>query len=188
MTAAVPLVPPDPALADEEIRLRPLTEPDVAALGRACVDAGLAAWVDPPAGSPGAAARRLLAQLRDGWEQGKTASFVYVEAETGDILALIAAIMEADPAVAEVAYWVSPAARRRGIATRALRLVSRWALDELGLERLWLEIEPGNVASHRVAERNGFQREGVFRAHCRDRRSGLRHDCVIYSLLPGDLR
>jgi [ribosomal protein S5]-alanine N-acetyltransferase len=188
MTAAMPLAPPDPPLADEEIRLRLVRERDVAALGRACADPDLAAWVDPPAGSPIATARRLVAYLRDGWQQGKTASFVYVDPETGELLALIAVMIEADPAAAEVAYWVSPTARRRGIATRLLRLVSAWALDELGLERLWLEIEPENVASHRVAERTGFEREGVLRAHCRDRRSGLRHDCVIYSLLPGDPR
>jgi RimJ/RimL family protein N-acetyltransferase len=88
--------------------------------------------------------------------------------------------------VAEAAYWVSPAARGRGIATRGLKLLSRWALEQAGIERVWLEIEPGNDASHRVAAKAGFVREGVLRAHCRDRRTGLRHDCVIYSLLSSD--
>jgi len=161
---------------------------DADALSRACLDPDLAAWVEPPAGSPIAAAHRLLGQLQRGWEQGKTASFVYAPPETDDVLALIALMLEGDPAVAEVAYWVNPAARRRGIATSVLKLVSRWALDDVGLERLWLEIEPENMASHRVAERNGFQREGLLRAHCRDRPSGFRHDCVIYSLLPSDPR
>ena len=188
MTARTPLAPPDPPLTDGEIRLRPVTDRDVDGLNRACVDADLAAWVDPPAERRDVAARRLREQLRAGWERGETASFVHVHPETGDVLALIAVMIEGDPAVAEVAYWVNPAARRRGVGTRVLRLVSRWALDELRLERLWLEVEPENVASHRVAQRSGFAREGVLRAHCRDRRSGLRHDCVIYSLLPRDPR
>ena len=112
------------------------------------------------------------------------AAFLVVE--SAGVGGLIVAKVESDPEVAEAAYWVSPSARGRGVATRALRLLSRWAFDEAGVERLWLEIEPGNDASHRVALKAGFLREGVFRAHCRDRRTGVRHDCVIYSLLPGD--
>ncbi|MGZ4480844.1 MAG: GNAT family N-acetyltransferase [Gaiellales bacterium] len=183
----MPILAPDPPLADGRVRLRPAAARDADALARACADPDLAAWVDPPAAGPAPAAAGLLAQLTGGWDSGRTASFVHVRPETGDVLALIAVMIDDDPEVAEVAYWVAPAARGRGIATAALGLVSRWSLRELGLERLWLEIEPGNAASHRVAERSGFRREGVLRAHCRDRRSGLRHDCVVYSLLPGDL-
>jgi RimJ/RimL family protein N-acetyltransferase len=181
------IVPPESALADGRVRLRPASEQDAGALARACADPDLASWVDPPPVSPALAARGLLSQLTQGWASGRTASFVHVEPGTGDVLALIAAMIEDDPAVAEVAYWVAPAVRGQGIATTALGLVSRWCLSGLGLARLWLEIEPGNTASHTVAERSGFRREGVLRSHCRDRRSGLRHDCVVYSLLPGDL-
>jgi RimJ/RimL family protein N-acetyltransferase len=137
-------------------------------------------------GEPGQAAGRLLAQLQAGWNEARIASLVYVQPETGELLALVVVMIESDREVAEVAYRVNPTPRRHGIGTRVVRLASDWALHELHLERLWLEIEPGNRASHRVAERNGYQREGVFRAHCRDRRTGERHDCVIYSLLPGD--
>ena len=95
-------------------------------------------------------------------------------------------IPERDPESFELAYWTASAARGRGLATAGLRHAAAFALGERGAERLWVEIEPGNAASHRVAEKAGFTREGVLRAHCRDRRTGLRHDCVVYSLLPGE--
>src|SRR5439155_6647374 len=40
--------------------------------------------------------------------------------------------------VGSIGYWVAPEARRRGIATRALILLSRWAVTEGGVQRLEL--------------------------------------------------
>jgi hypothetical protein len=44
-----------------------------------------------------------------------------------------------------------------------------------------------NVASHRVLERTGFQREGVARAGYGYPLTGERIDCLMWSLLPGEL-
>src|SRR6266540_6736014 len=43
-----------------------------------------------------------------------------------------------------------------------------------------------NVASARAIERAGFLREGLLRAHCKTH--GRRHDCIIFSLVPEDIR
>jgi len=83
-------------------------------------------------------------------------------------------------------YWVEASARGRGICTRALRVLSRWALDELELQRLDLITDRDNVASQRCAERVGFRREGVLRAHLRHPDGRIR-DSVMFSLLPGEL-
>ena len=76
--------------------------------------------------------------------------------------------------------------RGRGICTRALRLLSRHALEELELQRVDLITDPDNVASQRVAEKVGFRREGVLRAHLRHPDGRIR-DSVMFSLLPGEL-
>lgn len=148
---------------------RRLEPDDAATLARALADPDLNAWVEGDA-------NEFLPQF-------PADTFVVVEDE---LLALVAVIPERDPESFELAYWTAPAARGRGLATAGLRHAAAFALRERGAERLWVEIEPGNAASHRVAEQAGFTREGVLRAHCRDRRTGLRHDCVVYSLLPGD--
>ena len=46
-------------------------------------------------------------------------------------------------------------------------------------------VDPRNSASQRVAEKAGFTREGVLRAHTAFREG--RRDSVIFSLLPADL-
>jgi RimJ/RimL family protein N-acetyltransferase len=50
---------------------------------------------------------------------------------------------------------VKRAARGRGIAPRALRFLSSWALEDGGYERVQLLAEPANRASQRVAEKAG---------------------------------
>ncbi|MGY4645216.1 GNAT family N-acetyltransferase [Cellulomonas sp. URHB0016] len=64
-------------------------------------------------------------------------------------------------------YWLTASARGRGLATRGLAAVARWALDELGLFRLELGHRLNNPASCAVATRAGFAAEGVERAKLR---------------------
>jgi RimJ/RimL family protein N-acetyltransferase len=88
-------------------------------------------------------------------------------------------------AVAEVGYWVARGVRRRGVATRSVRLTSSWALRSLGIARLELMTRVENVASQGVAERAGFTREGVLRAYM-THGCGL-SDVVMFSMIPADL-
>jgi RimJ/RimL family protein N-acetyltransferase len=84
----------------------------------------------------------------------------------------------------EIGYAVWPSARGRGVARRALGLLTRWGFDELGLERLELRISVANAASERVAERAGYRREGVLRSvHFKE---GRRIDLGVWSLLRSD--
>jgi RimJ/RimL family protein N-acetyltransferase len=85
---------------------------------------------------------------------------------------------------ANLGYWVRSSATRRGIATRATRLVARFAFERLSLNRVEIVVVVGNESSRRVAERAGAVREGVLRnrltAH------GVR-DAVMHSFVPADL-
>jgi RimJ/RimL family protein N-acetyltransferase len=86
-----------------------------------------------------------------------------------------------------IGYWVAAPARGQGTCTRALRLLARHGLEQLELQRLELITDPDNLASQRVAEKVGFEREGVLRAHLRHPDGRIR-DSVMFSLLPGELR
>ena len=57
-------------------------------------------------------------------------------------------------------------------------------MDEL--ENVDLITDPDTVASQCVAEKVGYRREGVLRAFLRYRDGRIR-DCVMFSLLPGEL-
>jgi RimJ/RimL family protein N-acetyltransferase len=66
-----------------------------------------------------------------------------------------------DDQLATVAYQVFREWRGRGIAARALELVTGWALREPRWTCLMLEIEEGNTASIRVAETGRFARRAT---------------------------
>jgi RimJ/RimL family protein N-acetyltransferase len=116
------------------------------------------------------------------WREGKAATFAICAADDGCVGHVFVNLSSGGRG--SIGYWLLPEARGRGFATRAVRLVARWALRELGLARLQLLAEPSNEASQRVAERSGFTREGVLRSYTE--LDGRRLDYVMFSLLPGD--
>jgi RimJ/RimL family protein N-acetyltransferase len=92
--------------------------------------------------------------------------------------------IEAEARSGELGYVVAPAARGRGVATTALRLLTEWGFEERGLLRLELMISVENAASKVVAERAGYVKEGVLRSLYV--KEGLREDHELWSCLPSD--
>jgi RimJ/RimL family protein N-acetyltransferase len=88
--------------------------------------------------------------------QPDSIGYVICDTATGQRLGNIA--LRCHDTVGEASYWVAASARGRGVATRALRLLSDWALAALDLSELRLWARAGNLASQRVAERAGYRR------------------------------
>jgi len=180
------LTQPSPPLADDVIRLDPLGERYVSGFERLLADPEVVRNTRVPTDAePGFAATWLERYVR-GWRDGSRAGFAIIS-DAGVFLGF-AGIVDLDLVAGqgEIGYVVVREARGGGIAGRALRLVTGWALGELGLARVELHIEPGNEPSIRVAERAGYVREGVLRSvYFKD---GVRQDIAIYSLLRDDPR
>lgn len=88
-------------------------------------------------------------------------------------------------ALAELAYWVRTDQRRRGFGLCGVQAVTQWAHQEAGLQRLWLEINPVNAPSLRLAERAGYRFDERLPRHCRswiadDAGQDVWHDCLIW--------
>jgi ribosomal-protein-alanine N-acetyltransferase len=83
--------------------------------------------------------------------------------EAGDVVGRITlnGIVRGPFQSCSVGYWVCRAANGRGLATAAVREMTRLAFHELGLHRVQAETLPHNVASQRVLARNGFVRYGL---------------------------
>jgi len=65
---------------------------------------------------------------------------------------------------AELGYWLAEPFWGKGIMTKAIRALSEYAFEELGLHRIFAEPYTTNAASARVLEKSGFTLEGVIRA------------------------
>lgn len=66
---------------------------------------------------------------------------------------------------AEIAYDIHPDDWGKGIATSACRALTTWAHDIVGLHRVQASALDSNLASQRVLEKAGFEREGLLRAY-----------------------
>jgi RimJ/RimL family protein N-acetyltransferase len=162
-------------LEDGEIALRPITEADIPAVVAACQDPEIPRWTRVPSPYGEADARDFLSRASD--------VSAIVGAGTEEFLGTISWWWVADNV--QLGYWVKREARGRGVATRALILLSRWAFAELGAARVQLLTEPENRASQRVAEKAGFRREALLRAYVELK--GTRRDVYMYALLGEEL-
>jgi len=162
-------------LTDGVVVLRPPDKRDLDAIDRGINDPGVIRGF----GSPALSARELLALNRRRWRDGSGPTFAICDA--GDECVGHVFVNLGGAARGTVGYWLLPEARGRGLATRAVRLISDWAFDEFGLARLQLLTEPSNEPSQRVAQRSGFEREGVLRSYTEI--DGRRIDYVMYSRL-----
>jgi [ribosomal protein S5]-alanine N-acetyltransferase len=177
---------PIEGLSDGEIALRPMSEADVDELVTACRDPEIPRWTQVPDDYRESDAREWLETAGRRRQDGAELHLVIVDARDGRLLGSIGfGGIDWEDRRGSIGYWVAAHARRRGVATRAVRLLATWGFDELGFGRVEIKTEPGNAASQSVAQSAGFTREGLLRSHALIK--GRRRDMVVFSLLPGDL-
>jgi RimJ/RimL family protein N-acetyltransferase len=168
-----------------ELLLRAPTDADVDVVAPAFRDP----QVGGEAGLPPVDAAALRVMLRDQLpmlrDRGILAPYVIEDTETGRLLGG-ANLSRFDPLrdVVEIGYWLFVEARGRGVATRSVRAMVDHALAN-GIVRVEAHVRVGNVASERVLERVGFEREGVKRRLLRH--GGVRVDATLFALVAADV-
>jgi RimJ/RimL family protein N-acetyltransferase len=168
-------------LTDGAVTLRLLREADRDDVLETMRDPLVRRWLNMPRDPSTASFDQLLRIARDGRRSGDRFDFAIVDGGDAAVGAVIASRRHRDNY--ELAYLAGPRGRGHGYVTRAVRLVAE-ELFRRGVGRIEVRTHPGNEPSQRVAERCGFQREGV------ERRSiwlhGQRADAILWSLLPDD--
>ena len=82
---------------------------------------------------------------------------------------------------AEIGYMILPEFNSQGIVTEAVKEVVKYGFEIMKLHSIEAVIDPDNVASANVLEKNGFVKE----AHLKENEfhEGRFYDSVIYSIL-----
>jgi RimJ/RimL family protein N-acetyltransferase/8-oxo-dGTP pyrophosphatase MutT (NUDIX family) len=93
--------------------------------------------------------------------------------ESGGAVVGEVALLLLEDLVGQLTWSTDPGQRRRGLATRAVRLLTRHAITDQQLARVQAYVDPSDIASLRIAGRSGLRREGVMRG-LRSARGGLR--------------
>ena len=85
---------------------------------------------------------------------------------------------------AEIGYDLSTSFWRQGIMSEALHLILDYGYSDMGLHRIEASVDPENVASRQLLEKNGFYFEGILRDH--EYFKEAYHNSAIYSRLSTD--
>jgi RimJ/RimL family protein N-acetyltransferase len=155
-----------PTLSDGDVTLRGLVPSDIPALVEACRDPEIPRWTRVPSPYLREDAERFLAIAATEAATGEGIALA-ITAATRDRLIGTIGLMEIGDGKGEIGYWIAAPERGRGVATRAVALLSEWAHDELGLAELEILAHGDNRPSQRVAESAGFTDTGQVRSVAR---------------------
>lgn len=169
----------------EKITLRPAEQRDVEGIYQACTDPETLQWTTLPLDYPREKAESFVNEYAPGWWQ-RAEGAVWVIADPSDSYAgqIDLRIDPRDPGTADVGFITAPPARGKGYMTAALRAAVEFGFRELGLARIEWRAHVGNEGSRRVAERVGFQHEGIQRNGCPQR--GERHNAWQAAVIKED--
>lgn len=175
-------------LSDDVVWLRPWRSSDASFMAEASKDPAIERYNGPaPASMTDAVA--VIERIQQSWQTFEVggdptgAAFVIVDAGSGEPVGMCGVDQWSSADVAQFGYWLGAGARGRGLATRAVTLMTGW-MFELGAARVFLTIQAENAASAAVARRAGFSFEGTLRAEGVWR--GQRQDVDVFAMLPDE--
>ena len=109
------------------------------------------------------------------------AKFFIIQKKDGTRIGEIRHFLDIPHQLMELACWLVPSERKKGYATEATQLIVDYLFLSKEIARIQAIVAVRNVASQRVLERAGFQREGTMRDESFDR--GEWRDYYLYSIL-----
>jgi RimJ/RimL family protein N-acetyltransferase len=171
-------------LRADELLIRIPSEEDVETIAPAFLDPAVGGEAGLPVVDADALRSILRDVLPDMRARGLLCPYVIEDTRDGSILGG-AALHHFDPMrdSVEVGYWLFVEARGHGVATRCVRALADHAFAN-GISRVEAHVRLENVASARVLERLGFEREGVRRRFLRH--GDKRADATLFALLSDD--
>jgi len=135
-------------------------------------------------------ARKRIARMHERWRAEQCAIWAIARSDgdsdsDGQAIGLIGwNDIDLTGGSAEIVYWILPSARGGGVMVEAVKRLSRWALEDLGLHRLQLCHSVANPASCRVAAKAGYSLEGTMRGALLHADGW--HDLHLHALVQGD--
>jgi len=142
-----------------DLVLRPWLSEDSSRLEEAFQDPAIQFWHTRTISS-NAEAEMLIAEYARDWRAETRGNWAIIS--TADELLGRVSLnpMNLHDGEAEIGYWVRSEVRGRGVAVRAVNLLTAWSFD-VGFHRLIIHHSTSNSASCSVARRAGFDLEGT---------------------------
>jgi len=95
------------------------------------------------------------------WDAGQSFHWIIVRKEDNELLGMITT--RVDDHKWELGYVLARSYWGKGYMTEGVKGLVDWALTQEGIYRVWSVCDVDNLASARVMEKAGMQREGILR-------------------------
>ncbi|HEY8178921.1 MAG TPA: GNAT family protein [Candidatus Limnocylindria bacterium] len=177
-----PRVPDRPLVRGQKVWLRPLEEGDLAAYTAGVNDTEVGGWAGFRWPESLDQARAWLERQQEAARRGDV--FVYAVCELGDDRFVGTTWLKEVNMIdgsAELAIFMDRDHLGGGWGTDAQRALLAFGFGSLGLERVWLTVDPANDRAVRSYEKVGFRREGLMR-NARRGPNGL-EDSLLMAIL-----
>lgn len=171
-------------LEDGVVRLRPWRESDLGCVEQASRDPDIPEGTTVPTRYTPEGGLAYLARQHARLSSGEGVALAVVEQHSDRAVGQVNLMVRPQERVAGIGYWIVPAARRRGIASRAISLMTNWGLGHGAFARIEAWVEPENRASRRALESNGYLLEGRLRSFLTF--GARRADVLVYSRVTGE--
>jgi len=171
-----------PTLPGTRVQLRWLTERDVPDLLEIFRDPEVARFIGIPRMATEKDARLLLTEIEAFYDERTLFQWGIARLEDGRLLGTVSlADLQWKNERAEIGFVLGRPHWGHGYAEEAVRLLLDHAFEGLGIHRIEADVDPRNVASLKLLEKLGFQREGYLpERHLID---GERQDSIFLGLL-----
>ncbi|MFI6870402.1 GNAT family N-acetyltransferase [Nocardia sp. NPDC050406] len=175
-------------LSNGSLWLSPPTVHDIDTITACCQEPSIGHWTSMPVPYTREHAESFITDIViPGWLV-RSPTWALRPAADGPVIGMIGLSPSGRPTddTAEVGFWLAPAARGRGLMTRALNLVCAAGFDpdRFAFGRIEWRAIVGNRSSAAVARRAGFRYEGLLRGALVQR--GTRRDTWIAARLATD--
>jgi [ribosomal protein S5]-alanine N-acetyltransferase len=122
----------------------------------------------------------FLERCAIGWQQGTEFTYVLADLQTNALLGMLS--LRIASWSASLGYAIRRSAWGQGLMPEAASAVTDWALAQPQIYRVWAICDYENLASARVMEKIGMQREGLMRRGVvHPNMSDEPRDCWVYA-------
>lgn len=171
-----------PTLHGQSIYLRPVKVSDFEAIKVFRQDPENCRYIRPPESDE--QVLKIITQLSQPWklEEGLWNGLVICLSSSDNVVGeLVFRVDDWNNQRAEIGYRLSTEVAGRGICTKAATLFIQYLIKELGVYKFVARCDPRNIASFKVMEKLGFEKEAFFKDHYLN--DGLWTDQLDYGLL-----
>lgn len=174
-----------PTLVTARLLLRPYVAADAPDVQRLAGDRMVAdTTLNIPHPYPDGAAEAFIASCAEAFAAGTGATFAVTDAASRALVGAVGLVVVPRFRHAEMGYWIARECWGRGYATEAAAALLRYAMEDLGLHRVYARHLRRNPSSGRVMQKLGMTWEGRQREHVL--KWDVFEDLEVYGILAGE--